>query len=123
MSAQSNVTRVANFLTSPLKGSGIGNVFPFKWLYHVWLMRLIKQHTDPFEVNGYKIYVDNNKYDCVAQQLIMNGAYEPYTTSVFQRFLKPGMTVIDIGANIGYFTLLSASIVGKGGHVFAFRQT
>ncbi len=121
MSVQSTVTRMANFLSTPLKGSGIGNVFPFKWLYRVWLMRLIRQHTEPFEVNGYKLYVDNNKYDCVAQQLIMNGAYEPYTTSVFQKILKPGMTVIDIGANIGYFTLLSARIVGENGKVFAFE--
>ena len=35
--------------------------------------------------------------------------------------LKPGSTVVDIGANIGAFTILAASIVGPRGHVFAFE--
>ncbi|MEZ6234082.1 MAG: FkbM family methyltransferase [Phycisphaerales bacterium] len=35
--------------------------------------------------------------------------------------LKPGMTVFDVGANVGYFTLLSARSVGPEGKVFAFE--
>jgi FkbM family methyltransferase len=35
--------------------------------------------------------------------------------------LAPGMTVVDVGANIGYYTLIMASRVAPGGHVIAFE--
>jgi FkbM family methyltransferase len=47
--------------------------------------------------------------------------YEPDVTQVFLRYLRPGMGVLDIGANIGYFTMLSASIVGPEGYVLALE--
>jgi FkbM family methyltransferase len=37
-----------------------------------------------------------------------------------KKVLKPGMTFVDVGANLGYFTLLAAKIVGPG-HVYAFE--
>jgi FkbM family methyltransferase len=37
-----------------------------------------------------------------------------------KKTLKPNMTVVDVGANIGYFTLLAAKIVQRG-HVYAFE--
>lgn len=38
-----------------------------------------------------------------------------------KKILQPGMTVFDIGAHIGQFTLLFASLVGPSGRVFAFE--
>ncbi|MBE0429206.1 MAG: FkbM family methyltransferase [Thermoleophilia bacterium] len=35
--------------------------------------------------------------------------------------VRPGMTVLDIGANIGYYTMLFSSLVGKDGRVHAFE--
>lgn len=45
--------------------------------------------------------------------------YEPETRELFQRIVKPGMTVVDIGAQIGYFTLLFARLVGTSGKVYS----
>jgi FkbM family methyltransferase len=45
--------------------------------------------------------------------------YEPDVTAVFRRLLRPGMGVLDLGANIGYFTMLAASLVGPQGWVVA----
>ena len=42
-------------------------------------------------------------------------------TAVFKRTVRPGMGVLDIGANIGYFALLAAYVVGRGGHVVAME--
>jgi len=39
----------------------------------------------------------------------------------FKRFLKPGMNVVDVGANIGFFTMLSSRLIGEKGRVFAFE--
>jgi FkbM family methyltransferase len=45
--------------------------------------------------------------------------YEPEVTAVFGRVLRQGDTVIDVGANVGWFTLLAASLVGPDGSVVA----
>lgn len=47
--------------------------------------------------------------------------YEPYTTELFVRALKPGSVVLDIGAQFGYYSLLAAKILGRTGRVFAFE--
>jgi FkbM family methyltransferase len=51
------------------------------------------------------------------------GIYEPETTAFLLRYLKPGMTFLDIGAHFGYFTLLGARIVGELGQVHSFEPT
>lgn len=57
----------------------------------------------------------------VAHQIIMYSQYEPFESSLVQKYLKPGMTVYNIGANLGYYTLLASECVGVGGKVFAFE--
>jgi len=47
--------------------------------------------------------------------------YERKATMYLQSVLKPGMVVCDIGANIGYYSLVAAPIVGPGGRVYAFE--
>src|SRR5690606_15185214 len=47
--------------------------------------------------------------------------YEPHVTAEVRRLLQPGMTFVDVGANIGYFALLAASLVGAQGKVIAFE--
>jgi FkbM family methyltransferase len=49
------------------------------------------------------------------------GDVEPEVQAVLQKYLRPGMTVYDIGANIGFFSLLAARLVGSAGHVTAFE--
>jgi len=52
---------------------------------------------------------------------ILNGTYEPEQTRHFREQLKPGATVLDVGAHVGYYTVLSARLVGRQGRVFAFE--
>jgi FkbM family methyltransferase len=49
------------------------------------------------------------------------GANEPEVQNALQQCLRPGMIFYDIGANIGFFSLLAARIVGKDGRVVAFE--
>ncbi len=70
-------------------------------------------------LEGFQIYADSA--DAAVGQGVVFGSYEPEVTSVFRQLIEPGMTVIDIGANIGYFTMLSAALVGSSGHVFAIE--
>ena len=47
------------------------------------------------------------------------GTYEEDQTEVFCRLVKDGEAVIDVGANVGYYTLLASRLVGPGGAVLA----
>lgn len=49
------------------------------------------------------------------------GRWEPAETAYLSWRLQPGMTFVDVGANVGYFTLLASRRVGTGGRVFAFE--
>lgn len=49
------------------------------------------------------------------------GSYEPESTTLIQHNLKKGEKFLDLGANIGYFTLLAAKIVGDNGVVHSFE--
>lgn len=49
------------------------------------------------------------------------GLYEPETYALFKKIVQSGMTVVDIGAHIGYFTRLFSRLVGKSGTVLAFE--
>ncbi len=53
--------------------------------------------------------------------LMLEGAWERAVTRVFLRALRPGMTVVDVGANVGWYTLLAARAVGPRGRVYAFE--
>ena len=49
------------------------------------------------------------------------GAYETELVSLLKKTLKPGMTFLDLGANIGYFSVIAAALVKDGGQVHAFE--
>lgn len=57
--------------------------------------------------------------DCLA--LRKNDVYERDETRYIKHILKPGMTFIDVGAHIGYYTTIAARIVGPTGRVHAFE--
>lgn len=54
-------------------------------------------------------------------RLLVNGVFEPELTNYLMRTLKKGMVVCDIGANVGYFSVLAGYLVGSGGTVIAFE--
>ena len=55
----------------------------------------------------------------VSRKLTKYKKYEPIVLGVMETFLKPGMTFIDLGAHVGYFTLQGAFLVGLTGFVYA----
>ena len=61
--------------------------------------------------------------DLIGRVIAISGVWEPNLTAVFSRTLAPGDVCIDVGAHIGYYTLLAASAVGSGGHVYAFEPS
>jgi len=86
---------------------------------HLW------PHQDVIEIQGSKMYINVREKDPemrkTFQSYALNRIHEESTTNLFQKTIKKGDIVVDLGANIGYFTLLAARLVGKGGRVYAFE--
>lgn len=49
------------------------------------------------------------------------GSYEIHKRIAFEKEIKPGMTIYDIGANVGFYSILGALLVGKSGKVIAIE--
>jgi FkbM family methyltransferase len=62
-----------------------------------------------------------NLGDSAVAGMILNEAYEPRETNFIRKNCHTGEVVLDIGANIGYYTLLMAQLVGPTGFVYAFE--
>lgn len=52
---------------------------------------------------------------------LLTNRHEQETTAQFKRLVKPGMTVLDIGAHVGYYARMSSQLVGQAGRVIAFE--
>jgi FkbM family methyltransferase len=73
----------------------------------------------PKDLGGYSFQCDLR--DAISRDVCFTGRYEPQETAIVKSILRSGMTFIDVGANWGYFTLLAASLVGKGGRVLSLE--
>lgn len=71
-------------------------------------------------VHGYQMDLDLGE---AIQRWIYMGAFEPTETALVREQLRPGMTFLDVGANVGYFSLLAASRVGPRGRVVAIEPS
>jgi FkbM family methyltransferase len=92
------------------------------FLYSREFLEMQAQRDEPklIELPDYKIVVRLNDH-MIGAAIARSGQYEPHVTAVLRQLLKPDMIFLDIGANIGYFTLLAASIVGENGRVLSFE--
>lgn len=97
-----------------LIGTGLGK---FRIVDYINSRLLTSLKTDYTVVLGNKMYLD----ECDALELSLNGIYEPTETKLIQSIIKPGDNVVDIGAHIGYYTLIMSKLVGPTGMVFAFE--
>jgi FkbM family methyltransferase len=61
--------------------------------------------------------------DLIQRYLYMFGTWEPNLTAWIHSRLRPGDTFIDVGANIGHFSLLAAPLVGPSGRVVAIEAS
>lgn len=71
---------------------------------------------DLVRIRDHEMYLDPND-----TLYLQSGQFELFETELVERLLKPGQTVVDVGAAIGYYTLIFARRVGPQGKVYAFE--
>ena len=108
-------------LVRPVWGKGLGNIPAVRWLYRSLYKFLIVRQDFAVDIQGNKMYILPSCFDAISPHLIFGTGYEVFETKFFNKLVKPGMCVVDIGANIGYYTLLAARLVGQKGTVYAFE--
>jgi FkbM family methyltransferase len=74
-----------------------------------------------YEINAIKFELDLR--EVIDSSLYYSGTFEPKIEDLIKKNLRPGMNVVDIGANIGYHTFRMASLVQPGGVVYAIEPT
>ena len=91
-------------------------------IYEFLCSRLIPEDSTLIVLDGMKINLPGrNAPSSITVNLLMHGVWERFQTKLFKDLIHEGMVVVDIGAHIGYYTLLAAERVGKKGAVFAFE--
>lgn len=100
-------------------GIGLGKRYPalnkqFFRLY--WMCR-----PNSVTVAGRRMFLSPGDAGSVSHELITRGEFEPFETELFAAVMSLNGIVLDIGANIGYYTLLAAAEVGSAGRVLAFE--
>lgn len=99
-------------------------------IYHCsFLSRFIRKQLNLFAPSGLtEVVIDSGVLRGMALSLDLKnekyywlGTYENEVIEVIDDFVRHGMVVYDVGANIGYMSLVFARAVGSGGRVFAFE--
>ena len=89
---------------------GIGRFRTVKMVKHIFNKSVFSRSNSGFiEVQGHKIFLDSED----SMGLSINKYYESYENELVRNEVKKGSVVLDIGAFIGYYTLIFAKVIYK----------
>lgn len=103
----------------PFLGKGLSKFLPTQLIRFIYKIFFSKISPDVATVGNNKMFL--NSLESFRLALNDYDVRERFETEYFKNRIKHGMTVLDLGANIGFYTLLFANLVGKKGRVFAFE--
>ena len=85
------------------------------------MKELIKKLLAPFMGTIKKGPLRGKKWILASGVRFVQGRYETDTVEILKQYIKPGQTVYDVGAHIGYLTIVMSELVGPEGKVVAFE--
>ena len=84
------------------------------------VLRLAGKRTLVRSVHNYKLHLDTGDKG-LSRTLFLFGKREIDHYKMLQNILNPGMKILDIGANIGYYAIMEAKVIGPSGKVIAIE--
>lgn len=94
---------------------------PLRYHFYYWIKsKLSHSKIIIKEVQGSKMYLDLNDYG-LSKHLYFYSIREPECTRIMKQYIKKGMIIVDLGANIGYYALLEAAIMKDKGKIYAIE--
>lgn len=105
---------IFKILRKIFEGTNILNIGFFKWIRNLMFNMVKKEYV---YIDGFKIKLDSKD----SLRLSLNPNYEELIVKTMKEIVKPEDNVFDIGANIGYYSLILGKLVGKDGSVTAFE--
>ncbi len=124
--ARSEHELARRFSFSRILANSVGRImgpmqFPGKGRLTNWMGKIASRfvlEADCHPVPGARVIVSLN--DRVGR-LMWTGCYEPELVAFLRQVLDPGTTFVDVGAHIGYFSILAAALVAEIGAVYSFE--
>jgi FkbM family methyltransferase len=98
--------------------------FPVRGRYRLlnYICRLLISDSDRIiALAGTEASVYTRYSDAVERSVMLTGVWEPAETKLFEKNVKTGMTILDIGAHAGIHSVRLASLAGASGMVYAFE--
>lgn len=71
-------------------------------------------------IYGHKMFLDTRDIS-LTPHIILDGYWEIWVTKVVTSLIKEGNNIVEIGCNVGYYSVIFASKIGKSGKIFAFE--
>jgi len=105
--------------TRALAGKRLTRIPGISQLYQALYRTVVPGGVISLSCQGSVMYIDSD--DQGLFPILMKGIHEGPGTNLWQQLVKPGMVVFDIGANVGYYTLMAARLTGGKGSIYSFE--
>jgi len=107
---------------NPSKKHASNSIYNFLRCVLYPIKLILPHHPVLLKLRDFNIYVHMNDW-AVGAGIVLRREYEPHVTNILKSHLKSDDVMVDIGANIGYHTLMAASITDKTGKIIAFEPS
>lgn len=106
-----------------LKRLGVGKFLLDYWFTPVQRLAALRLPARDIEVNSKngRLLVFSPRNNPIGRALYDTGVWEPEVTDTIESATRPGMIALDVGADIGYYSLQMSKLVGSEGQVVAFE--
>lgn len=106
-------------IVQTFQGKGLTRIPGVSFIYDMIYKTLNPRGIIRISCQGSTMYVNSKDKGLVP--FLVKGIHEEPLTDLIHRLIRPGMVFTDIGANIGYFTLIAARLMKGEGRIYAFE--